>query len=191
MIKISPGNIKMGSMPNTSVIPIVDCKKGAPCTKKCYAIKAWRQYKNVRDAWGHNSREWRRRPAQAAESVVEWVQRRKPKYFRVHVAGDFMNQRHLHYWHWVAWKCPDTIFRAFTKRFDLDYSYGPKNFITGFSVWPGAAKPRKKKGVRCFSYVQDGTETRIPEGTLECKNDCDTCGHVCWENPQDFWFHLH
>jgi hypothetical protein len=189
-IKLSVGNKKLGSIMNTSVVPVADCKRDAPCKKKCYALKAWRQYPNVRKAWSHNSQLWKTSPTEAANSVVRQLKaKRKPaKYFRINVAGDFINQTHLDAWKAIARICTETKFRAFTKRWDLDYQRSPTNLIIGWSMWPGC-EDTAPEGAR--AWVQDGTETRIPRGAVECKNDCSIC-KVCWDNPpHDLWFHIH
>jgi hypothetical protein len=183
MIKISSGNTKIGNIPNTSVRPIFDCKGATLCKKKCYALKAWRRYKNVREAWSHNSREWRRSPVSAANSVISWIKTRRttPKYFRIHVAGDFINQRHLDQWKRVAKLCPATRFRAFTKRFDLDFSGGPSNLLVWFSMWPGVEIPTTVSRTLPLAWMQDGTEDRVPRGALICPGKCGKC-MVCWED---------
>lgn len=183
MIKISPGNIKIGNIPNTSVRPILDCRGATLCKKKCYAMKAWKQYKNVRDAWSHNSREWRCRPAAARRSVISWIKGRKSpvKYFRVHVAGDFISQKHLDEWKEIARACPETRFRAFTKRFDLDFSQVPSNLLLWYSMWPGVEIPNCLSQRIPKAWMQDGTETRVPKGAFECPGKCGKC-MVCWKD---------
>jgi hypothetical protein len=183
-IKISPGNSKLGRIPNTSVIPVSDCKDGVPCKDKCYALKAWKQYPNVRSAWTNNSKLWRDDPYEARSSVIRQLKRmKKVKYFRIHVAGDFINQTHLDVWSSIARRFPAIKFRAFTKRFDLNYGFIPANLIIGFSMWPGCKdRPPKIYDNMPKAWVQDGTETRIPQYSILCMDDCNTC-KVCWDNP--------
>jgi hypothetical protein len=180
-ITLSPGNSKLGRIPNTSVVPVLDCKIDAPCKDKCYALKAFHQYANVRNAWLRNSLIWRKYPIRAVESIINQLSRKqKPvKYFRIHVAGDFIYQKHLDGWKTIARFFPETKFRAFTKRFDLDYSDKPDNLFIGFSMWPGC-EDTAPEGMRV--WVQDGTETRIPKSSFKCKNDCSKCKR-CWDNP--------
>ena len=193
MIKISPGNSKLGNIPNTSVIPVTDCKDDVPCADKCYAMKAWKQYPNVRAAWTHNSEEWKKDPLEAAKSVVYQLRKKKNlKYFRIHVAGDFMDQTHLDMWSYIAKRLPSVKFRAFTKRFDLNYGFIPQNLLIGFSMWPGCKdEPPKMYNYIPRAWVQDGTETRIPKGSVECNDDCNEC-KICWDNPpKNLHFDIH
>jgi len=191
-IKISPGNSKLGSIPNTSVIPVKDCGNCSSCKDSCYALKAWKQYPNVREAWTNNSELWHNFPFKATDSVIRWFRKRKKPvpYFRIHVAGDFIGQNHLDMWIHIAKMFPETQFKAFTKRFDLDYVYVPQNFNVGFSMWPGMPKPIKQTPSVVFAWVQDGTETRIPSNAFRCLNDCSICKH-CWESKTDVWFNQH
>jgi hypothetical protein len=44
-----------------------------------------------------------------------------------------------------------------------------------------------------IAWMQDGTETRIPKGAIECHGNCETCG-LCYELPRlgvDVVFHKH
>lgn len=189
-INLSPGNSKLGRIPNTSVVPVHDCKEDAPCKNKCYALKAWRQYPHVRRAWTENSIIWRTDPEQAVNSIITQLKNKRTpcKYFRINVAGDFIDQIHLNGWIKIAQTLPETKFRAFTKRWDLDYRNKPKNLIIGWSMWPGC-KDTAPDGVR--AWVQDGTETRIPKNAFKCNNDCSSC-KFCWVNSgRDVWFKMH
>jgi hypothetical protein len=127
---------------------------------------------------------------QAANSIIRQLKNKRVpyRYFRINVAGDFINQNHLDGWIEIARACPETKFRAFTKRWDLDYRGKPDNLIIGWSMWPGC-EDTAPAGAR--AWVQDGTEKRIPTTAVECKNDCSIC-KICWDNPpNDLWFHIH
>jgi hypothetical protein len=192
MIKISPGNSKLGSIMNTSVRPVLDCAKNVPCKKDCYALKAWKQYPATRQAWTHNSNEWTQDCTGSRDNIIHQLKAKKtpPKYFRIHVAGDFINQRHLDAWKYIASKCPETKFRAFTKRQELDYGDCPDNLMIGFSMWPGA-KVTIPKHINFTAWVQDGTEDRIPGDARLCKNDCSKCKY-CWDVAvKDVYFKIH
>lgn len=180
----SPGNTKIGKIWNFSLPPIKACPAGVPCgsTKKCYALKAYRQYENVREAWDKNLQLL---TAEAGHSMLfgaawELLYKYQPKYFRIHVAGDFINQRNVHTWFDLANCFPRTKFRAFTKMYDLDYSRRPSNLSIGFSMWPGYGTP--KRGIpSAWLYDKDNVDTRIPKGTFKCPGSCVRC-HFCFQN---------
>lgn len=190
-IKIAAGNSKLGpSIPNVSMVPVRDCGNCSACRQSCYALKAWRQYKQTRTAWKHNGDAFRESPYDAVASIHSQLlaKRKPPRFFRVHVAGDFLNQEHVNAWRWLADLWPGIKFLAFTKMHELDFSSMPSNFVVYFSQWPGM--PDKAPAGALRAWMQDGTETRVPDGALECPGNCSTCG-ACFNLKQDVFFHKH
>lgn len=136
-------------------------------------------YPSVRAAWRENSREFR-----AADKSGNWrkmtveidhyLEHRTPRFFRIHVAGDFLSQAHVDFWADIAARHPAVKFLAFTKRHDLDYAATRfTNFTVVFSMFPGmpdTSWPYPK------AWMQDGTETRVPTNAIECPGNCETCG---------------
>jgi len=184
---ISTGNMKIGKTANVSISPIKGCRKDVPCSTKCYAMKAYRCYPSARKAWDNNLLLARTQPEVFFGDIREYLSKKQPDYFRWHVAGDILNQNYLEEMKRIAKEYPNTQFRCFTKRFDLDYSKMPKNLCIGFSMWPGMAVPKK---LRPRFWVQDGTETRIPKNAKECTGSCIECRY-CWDQKLDVWCHIH
>lgn len=178
-IKISLKNSKLGKIANTSTIPIKDCINSEHCRRDCYAVKAWRQYPAVREAWSHNSHMWRDEPWNAFKTTHEWLAKHKPAYFRIHVAGDFLSQEHYGCWVSLANLHPDTKFLAFTKSTSLDFSELPANLKVIASQWPGM--PTWQNNLPRRAWVQDGSETRIPDNAFVCPGKCDECLE-CWQD---------
>ena len=176
-IKISPANSKLGRIPNISTIPVKDCTNCDLCKKDCYALKAWKQYPAVRNAWKTNSKAFRNDPATAFADLHAYISKKKPKFFRIHVAGDFLNQLHVAGYAKLAYDNPDTKFLAFTKCHDLSYSDIPDNLQIVISMWPGMPIPDIDLPK---AWVQDGTESRVPDTAIECPGICDDCG-MCWQ----------
>ena len=91
---ISKGNIKLGSIPNVNLPPIVTCESGVPCAQKngCYALKAYRQYPNVRNAWNNNLNVYSMNPDFYFESICKQLGKMKnlPR-FRWHSSGDMVD----------------------------------------------------------------------------------------------------
>lgn len=176
-VKISWGNSKMGKVANTSLRPIKDCINCRSCKKDCYALKAYKMYPAVKNAWNHNSDMFRGYLNEAAKSVTEQLQkkRKKPSFFRIHVAGDFLSQAHFNAWCVIARDNPETKFLAFTKTsFKGDV---PDNMTIIRSQWPGHEIVGEEHEPK--AWMQDGSETRIPESAFVCHGSCETCG-VCW-----------
>ena len=180
--KISTGNHKLGrKIPNISLRPIVDCANCKLCAKKCYAMKAYRQYPQVKAAWGHNGKlaksskrnEW-------FADILNYIDKKKPGYFRWHVAGDIIDQDYYEWMCDIAIENPQTKFLAFTKNTNIKFLHRPKNLAIVISMWPGLPKPNNKMPLAWF---QDGTETRVPKSAILCPGSCDEC-KICWNLPR-------
>jgi hypothetical protein len=186
----------MGHVPNLSTVPVLDCEPGVPCAtvKGCYALRsAYIPYGKVRRAWSENSAYFRADPLAAAEELRRQLVEEfaKPGVFRFFVGGDFVSQGMVAAVWWLARQLPDTRFFITTKR-QFDFGGKPDNIRLVISTWPGWENPHPDTSLP-RSYVQDGTETRIPPGTHECQGHCPSCGRVCWspEFTGDVWFHKH
>ena len=119
-VYISPGNTKLGSIPNISLPPIKSCLKGVPCGKDCYAMKAYRTYPNVRKRWDSNLALYKASVSDYFSSIINWLENHKQtRFFRWHVAGDIQGIEYLQNMMWIADDFGDVKFLAFTKRHDL------------------------------------------------------------------------
>lgn len=200
MIHISKGNSKIGKIPNISIRPILDCGNCSACKSKCYAMKAYRQYPGTRKAWDDNSEEFRKDPQAALNVIYDYTVKHDSPFFRIHVAGDFLNQNHLNAWVDFCTCNPATDFMVNTKMFALDYSNAPINMHIRFSMWPGQDIPDTRMPLSQDNednntpmpkaWLNDGIETRIPKGTFECIGNCDKCLH-CYHTNNDVVFKLH
>ncbi len=211
-IKISNKNSKLGRIPNISLVPVKDCGNCASCKADCYALKAWRQYSRTRAAWKMNSKAFRNDPHEAVLQVSRQLDRMRtaPRFFRIHVAGDFLDQNHLDAWNDMVNCHPHTRFLAFTKMHNLNFSNLSDNLQVVLSMFPTMPLPNVYSGSREESpeatharaalpkawVTHDKTgniEKRIPGTALECPGYCDTCG-ACWDlnkRNYDVFFHNH
>ena len=165
--------------PNMSLIPGKDCANCSLCRKKCYAMKAWWQYSRTRKAWSANSRMARNKRLEYFDMVWDYLGKHKPATFRWHVAGDILDQDYYDRMVQVANDFPEIKFLCFTKRFDLNYAIRPSNLAMVFSRWPGDERTAVRPERLPNSWVQDGTETRIPTNAIKCMGRCDQC-FMCW-----------
>lgn len=177
MAKISNGNMKLGrNLMNVSQVPCATCNPDAPCRKTCYAMKAWKQYPNVRKAWTENTEQAKNDRDGFFNSINERISQKNPAYFRWHVAGDILDQDYLERMKDTARKNPNTNFLAFTKKHNLDFSDCPNNLQIVKSMWVkwGDATINGPK-----AWMDNGEENRIPENAIECPGKCNDC-KVCW-----------
>jgi len=182
---ISDGNMKLGGIPNLSLLPGTTCRPDAPCIGKlCYARKAL-IYPETKDAWLHNTYLALLHRAFFFRSVREWIEENKPPYFRWHVGGDIPDEGYLEAMCDLAVQCPGTRFMAFTKRHEITRAT-PDNLQIVFSLWP--RWPQVILKYRRYAHMQDGTVT-IPKTRkpFDCPGNCSTCAKdlsiehpACW-----------
>jgi hypothetical protein len=157
-------------------------------------MKAWRQYPQTRKAWRHNSSLAHKDSWTYFDSIQEYINKKKPKYFRWHVSGDIISAEYFQGMVDLAEKHKETRFLAFTQCYEIINSFSgvlPGNLTIIFSAWPGLTFDNPK-GLP-VAYMQDGSETRVPADALECPGNCEQCG-MCWQLPQigkDVVFHKH
>jgi protein gp88 len=197
LVCISQGNRKLGCVMNISTTPGRCCPKGVPCASDgCYANKAYWLYPGTRAAWRRNEQLAKHHPDDYFGQIAAQVAQAKPRLFRWHVAGDILNADYLRGMCRIAAANPHTHFWAFTKNFDVvnryeDHEAVPSNLVIVFSAWPGMSFSNPH-GHR-VAWMQDGTETRVPEDAIRCPGNCETCG-LCYELSgigRDVVFHKH
>ena len=195
---ISNGNNKMGKTPNISLPPITTCGKNLPCFKKCYALKSYRLYKNVKTAWNKNLAIYQNNPADYFNQIDSFLTKKKPVFFRFHVSGDFVDIGYLMSVFEIAIDHPKTCFLAFSKKYGLvnnaleinSYQL-PENLSLVFSGWHGLGidNPHNLP----VAWCKDENETRIPADAIKCFGNCETCG-MCWNLRtigKDVFFEIH
>lgn len=194
-VTISKGNSKLKKVWNISLPPIQTCDADVPCTKLCYAMKAYRRLKESRNAWDGNLKLWEDNPSLFEASLYEQLQAAKTpiSLFRWHVGGDIPDLRYLYMMCRIAGGFPEIKFLVFTKKYLIVNKIlrKPANLSIILSAWPGFElyNPMHLP----VAWMQDGTETRVPEDALECHGGCEECG-LCWELPRigkDVVFEVH
>jgi hypothetical protein len=199
-IHVSAGNSKLGAaIPNVSLVPVASCPSGVPCSKDCYAMKSYRMYPSVKSAWTENLELAKSDPIEFWRQASAWLDsnRKKPAFFRIHVAGDFFSQEYFDACLEFCARHPEIKFLAFTKfhsRAVAAKKAGivPSNLTLILSCWTGLAMPEDTAGLN-IAYMQDGLETRVPADAIHCPGNCETCG-MCWQLPaigKDVVFNKH
>ena len=181
--KISNGNSKVGRIPNLSLTPGRSCSPEACRTclaGGCYAMKSYRQYKNVRAAWDTNTELALSDLATMERDLMSYFGSMvAPRFFRLHVGGDFISKEYAEMWARVAAAAPSTNFLAFTKQWDnvrgVEF---PGNFSLVLSAWPGTEIPADLRARYSVAWLDDGSE-EVPASAMECPGNCETCG-ACW-----------
>jgi len=176
-LKISEGNSKLGKIPNLSLPPITTCRVDVPCAEACYARKSYRMYLNVRNAWDSNWALYQEDPELFFGDLINYLARKKPERFRLHVSGDCPDQRYFNrmadiFHHFQGTKC-----LMFTKRYDLQMSGTTIKVV--LSTWPGMDLPENNN--LPWAWLEEDPRLPKDEPYIHCPGGCDACGMRCWD----------
>lgn len=190
-VQISKGNRKTGRIPAVSLSPIKACGKDVPCKKDCYAVKCTRYSPQAKASWTRNLDLALTNREQYFGEIEDYLTRRKPRFFRWHIAGDILDQDYLDRMLDIARVYPETKFLAFTKKHYLNYALSIKNLNIIFSMWPDWGDTTQKMP-RAWMRDEKNLDERIPKSSIECPGNCETCG-MCWslKSNQNVVFNKH
>lgn len=136
--RLSRGNAKLAKSIGIWSIPAVDtCPNCDDCKAKCYAMKAQRQYPNVRVFRLVNwilaeYYQW-----ELADMLAEQIRKEKLAVIRIHEAGDFYSHKYTMFWFDFALRHRNVTFYGYTKvqgAYNSLNSIGNVNFVS--SVLP-------------------------------------------------------
>ena len=133
-LKFSPGNAKLIGIPSLSLISGWACPFADECLTKvdrvtgkltdgphqkyrCFSATQENIFKNTRKQRWDNFELLRacKTSEEMAELILQALPNPKSKTIRIHVAGDFFNQKYFDAWMLVAKSKPDILFYAYTK----------------------------------------------------------------------------
>lgn len=193
-VRISPGNSKLGEVPNISLPPGLTCKESVSCrTGGCFAMRLFRYPRTVR-AWLYNLNLWLVDPILFKRSLIDYLQTNTPSKFRWHVGGDLPDREYFNMVIEMGFRFPHTKFLIFTKRTDLvfprDAARIPPNLTLIFSMWPGDPLPDPAYRLNfAFSWLEED-ERKPPQHDI-CKGQCSSC-FSCWgRKDKDIIFKRH
>jgi hypothetical protein len=186
-LHISLGNTKIGkrSTPNVSLLPIVTCPAGTPCAKRCYARRLCINKETIA-AWLDNTAFALHDPIRFCAEVSGWIAKKKPAFFRWHVAGDIPSAEYQTGVLAVAAAHPATNFLIFTKRLDYSWKEKTSNLKVFLSRWPGDDWGHISTQQFCRVKGFSGTawlaaDSRAPRDGFHCKGSCEDC-RACWDS---------
>lgn len=188
MVKISPGNSKLGAIPSVSLSSVATCRV-CGCNTKCYARKLERLRPNVAAAYRHNLEVLQMSPDTYWREVEGAVMMNR--YFRFHVSGDIPDMEYLKMMCQVASRQTHCQILCFTKRYELvnNYidTYGPlpSNLQMLFSAWPelDMDNPHELPEAHVRFSRAGSTYTTAGEHAIECEGNCTECALTfggCW-----------
>lgn len=201
MATVSKGNSKLGRIPNISLPPIVTCNGCADvCGKTCYAAKFYKMWPTVKNAWDSNlDQATYDRVGYFSDITTKLLRMKNVKFFRWHVSGDIIDFNYFAHMVDVSRRIDHIKFLVFTKQFSIVNTFIeqigahriPNNLQIIFSAWPGLEMDNKYNFR--VAWMNDGTDSRIPEDAFECAGDCTQCS-ACFSLDKigkDVVFHKH
>lgn len=198
VITLSDFNSKLGDMPNFSLIPGESCTCATElCSNACYAKAYCRVYKSSEVAYYKNMQLVLLDPNWQMPIIKDLSKR--PKYFRIHTAGDFFSPKYINEWENIIKAFPETRFLAFTRawrnprlRKELNRLRKLPNCQIIASI--DAEAHNAPKGWRTASM---GKPETMVGPTIMCPNfgpaklTCDKCG-ICFKSLRcNLWFPIH
>lgn len=208
LVHISLSNSKLGDkVPTLNLPPIITCRRNAPCAKLCYARRGTHLYPNVKKSHMDNYNAYNADKVAFFDEVIKYLNDDDVtyKYFRWHSSGDIVDEQYLDGMVRVALSCPQTMFLAFTKKWELVNEWIDKHGIENLpvnlkivlSMWDEKYnKTVKNKYLLPVTYVEfkESSEFKanVPTGGYQCPGSCKTCKN-CWKMMlgQMTFFHQH
>jgi len=107
---------------------LITCPMAKDCIANCYARQGTYQFSTVK-----NKHEWNLQQTLSDNfptmMINEIKSKKNCKIVRLHSSGDLYSREYLHKWLKIIESCPDTLFYAYTKSFNLLHGLTlPKNF---------------------------------------------------------------
>ena len=175
-IHLTDRNNKMGKTTNISLPPIISCANSEICRDECYAVKFYRMWPEVKNAWDANFKLVVENDIVYFSQIRRYLLKKIPHYFRWHVSGDILDQNYLEQMKIIAKDYYFINFLVFTKYYTLNFNDAPKNLSIILSIWPGLDIPNVDLP---FAFIEREDEKRA-YNYIKCLDDCEAC-RICWE----------
>ena len=131
------GNLKLDkSVGVFSLPPVKTCVDCSTCSKTCYAMQAYKQYKNTKQAWDNNYK--LSLTSKFVKEASEQIKHSRKVIYRLHNSGDFYSQEYINKWKEIIKANPDKKFYTYTKNKlalqlnDMDNCNVIYSFINGY-----------------------------------------------------------
>ena len=181
-VHISGGNMKLGSIMNISLPPVVTCHNCGSCKHYCYAVRSYNRFTDTAAGWNDNFMFFLRDPYKYFSDISKAVE--KQRFFRWHVSGDIVNSRYLAGMIDVAIENPKVEFLAFTKAYQIVNEWIqvesdlPSNLHILFSAAPGVDMPNPYRVPECHINFADPSLNTYKGGAEyihHCGGNCTEC----------------
>lgn len=158
------------------------CQLNKPETQ-CYAVKAERQYPNVRAHRTRQAEFWKRSSAEEFVAAFNVSRRRTTKALRFNESGGIAGQSDIQKIANIARALPDLTVYLYTSRVDL-WEAGAFDCLP-----PGVTV--NGSGFMAHNAFRSRPAGNIPKGAFVCGMDCRTCDVCSRRNGLDIFVELH
>jgi len=180
-LHVSPGNSKLGDVPNVSLPPILSCDPNVKCAQDCYAVNIVKRFRHVRALWEGNLKYYETAPQNFFADIHCWLIRNNPSHFRWHVGGDCPDKKYLKEVYTISRSMPHIKFMMYTKRYSwVNKRTIPDNINVLLSMWPYMLEPYKKQQIKRIPKTWVRGDLRAPKDIFVCKGQCTSC-YQCWD----------
>ena len=186
-VSISKGNVKMGSVPSVSTLPLLTCPAicNGTCAESCYASKIANLRSSVLKSYARNTALLMLKPE------FYWMDVKRAmmatRFFRFHVSGDILNKEYFENMVNACEANTHCQVLVFTKRFEIVNAWIkengdlPENLHILFSGWETMKPINPNKLPETNVYNKNETPD---EKWLLCGGNCFECGCRgvgCWQ----------
>lgn len=190
------GNSKLGNEvycfslpPGKTCTPSDWCLKGLDGKPACYAMRNRFKFSNVKKSLQRRYEASKR--ADFATRVVGELKKAMPRFFRIHVSGDFYSEEYINKWVEICQNCPEVQFRTTTRRRDLlnpmlELNSLP-NVVVRESLDPSIPEPRMGLKIAALRSLKEAELRKA----YVCPQHCPECGYKCWTDDIDVCWTLH
>ncbi|NCN87190.1 hypothetical protein GW932_05130 [archaeon] len=190
------GNSKMGkdvfifNLPAKKTCTPTDwCLHGSNGKPRCYALRNNYTFGNVQKSL--EERYELSKQEDFPEKVIEFLHKKKAKYFRIHSSGDFYSEEYVSKWIEIAKNCPDTKFRSTTHRKDLASKIEELNSLPNVIIRESLETSSPNPSMNLPFAALSSLDVVKNNESYHCPNMCEPCGYTCWEKPVNMDFDEH
>lgn len=181
-VHISGGNMKLGSIMNISLPPVITCHNCHDCMKYCYAVRSYLRLPTTQQAWNDNMVIYLNEPERYFNEISAAV--KTQRFFRWHVSGDIVDKEYFRGMIRVAQENPKCEFLAFTKAYETvnrAIELGaviPENLHLLYSAAPNTHMSNPYNLPECHINFQDPAQNTYKGGAeyeYHCTGNCTEC----------------
>ena len=146
-----------------SLPPVKSCLNCDSCKSSCYALKAYKQYPNVKNLWDSNFNLVKNNLKQLERDLTKQLtkisfQKKHKRVVRIHQSGDFYSTKYIKLWLKLAAKFNNILFYGYTKVENYNKEFNTLinqlSSLDNVNIIESFIKGTKRKNYGDFDYCQ-------------------------------------